>query len=377
MAKSISEKNKIIQSVFTPVAAILFGLAVGALIMLAVGTDPLFAYKEMFGKSFLNPYYLGQTIVRSLPIMLSGVAAAVAWRAGYINLGMQGQMCVGGLCAALVALFFPVKAWWVTIICFAVGSIAGAIWALIPTFFDYKYNASLIITTLMLNYATNFLTDFFVTGPIKDTAGDGMAQQSPQIAECMRFFRFSNKNAMNTSVFLGIIVVILIHFFLKKSRFGYESKITGLNRSFADYGGIKSGKMMFTTMGLSGALCGFAACIEIFGARYRYIGAMFTSTGYSWTGLMAMLIAAYNLIMTLVYSILLSGLTIGGQALQRTVGLPMQISDIIQAVITVFVSVKVLIDFKWLFRDKKRPGPETGVAIGSETTGKSKEEVKK
>ena len=134
--------------------------------MLAVGTDPLFAYKEMFGKSFLNPYYLGQTIVRSLPIMLSGVAAAVAWRAGYINLGMQGQMCVGGLCAALVALFFPVKAWWVTIICFAVGSIAGAIWALIPTFFDYKYNASLIITTLMLNYATNFLTDFFVTGPI-------------------------------------------------------------------------------------------------------------------------------------------------------------------------------------------------------------------
>ena len=121
ISKSISEKNRIMQSVFTPIVAILFGLFVGAVIMLLVGTNPFYAYKEMFGKSFFNVYYLGQTIVRSAPIMLSGIAAAVAWRAGYINLGMQGQMCVGGLCATLVALFFPVKAWWVTIICFIVG----------------------------------------------------------------------------------------------------------------------------------------------------------------------------------------------------------------------------------------------------------------
>ncbi len=356
MSKSISEKNRIMQSVFTPVLAILFGLFVGAVIMLLVGSNPLYAYKEMFGKSFFNVYYLGQTIVRSCPIMLSGIAAAVAWRAGYINLGMQGQMCVGGLCATLVALFFPVKAWWVTIICFVVGMAAGAIWALIPTFLYDKYNASIVITTLMMNYATNFLTDYFVAYPIKDTAGDGLALQSPQIDQTMRFFRFSNKNAMNISVFLTIAVVILIHFYLKKSKFGYESKITGLNPKFAQYGGINSKKMLYRTMALSGIICGFAACIEIFGARYRYISAMFTSTSYSWTGLMAMLIASYNPIMTMVYSVFLSGLTIGGQALQRSVGLPMQISDIIQGVITVFVSVKVVFDFTWLFKKNSDMG---------------------
>jgi ABC-type uncharacterized transport system permease subunit len=339
------QRERMLQNILSPVIAILGGLMLGALIMLAVGTSPLYAYRQMFAKSFLDPYYLAQTLVRSAPIMLSGVGAAVAWRAGYINLGMQGQMCVGGLCATLVALFFPVKTPLTTILCFAVGMAAGALWALIPTFLDYKFNASLIITTLMLNYATNYITDYFVAYPIKDTAGDGLAFQSPQIDAAMRFFRFSKKNAMNIGVFVAIAAVVLIYFILKKTRFGYESKITGLNRKFASYGGIKSAKMMFTTMGLSGAICGFAACIEIFGARYRYVNAMFTTTGYAWTGLMAMLIAKYNPLLTLVYSIFLAGLSIGGQALQRAVGLPMQISDIIQCCITLFVSVKIVLDF--------------------------------
>lgn len=345
MSKSISEKNKIMQSVLTPIIAILFGLVVGGIVMALVGKNPFFAYKEMFGKSFFNPYYLAQTLVRSAPIMLSGIAAAVAWRAGYINLGMQGQMCVGGLAAALVALVFPVKAWWVTLLCFIVGIVAGALTALIPAFLYDKFKASIVIVTLMLNYAINYLTDYVVAFPFKDTAGDALALQSPQIDSSMRLLRFSNKNAMNIGVFITIIVVVLVYFFLKKSRFGYESKISGLNPHFAEYGGINSKKMLYLTMALSGALCGFGACIEIFGSRYRYINAMFTSTSYSWTGLMAMLIASYNPLLTMVYSIILSGLTIGGQALQRTVGLPVQISDIIQAVITIFISVKVVINF--------------------------------
>ncbi len=345
--------NRKFVTVASPFFAILIGLTFGAAVMIAVGTNPFSAYRQMFSKSFFDIYYLGQTLVKSAPIMLSGVAAAIAWRAGYINLGMQGQMCVGGLCATLVALFFPVKSWWVTILCFCVGMTAGAIWALIPTYLDYKFDVSIIICTLMMNYATNFLTDYFVSAPIKDTAGDGLAMQSPQIAEALRFYRFSPKNAMNTSVFLSIAVVILIAIFLKKSKFGYESKMTGLNREFARYGGIKSTKIMFMTMALSGALCGFAACIEIFGARYRYVNAMFTSTSYSWTGLMAMLIADYNPIMTMVYSIFLAGLAIGGQALQRSVGLPMQISDIIQCSITLFVSIKLLFNFQKLKINKK------------------------
>ncbi|HOE84903.1 MAG TPA: ABC transporter permease [Sphaerochaeta sp.] len=339
-------RKKLIDDVASPMIAILAGLLVGAIVMLLTGTNPLFAYKEMFTKSFFRPYYLAETLVRSAPIMLSGVAAAVAWRAGYINLGMQGQMAVGGLVATVMAIYLPVHSWWGTVLCFAGGMGAAALTALIPTYLDYKFKASLIITTLMLNYAINHITNYFVAYPMRDPAGDGMAQQSVQIARSLRFYRFSNKNAMNTSVFVAIIVVVLLYFVFTKTKFGYESKITGLNKNFAQYGGIRSMRTMFQTMALSGALSGFAACIEIFGVRYRYVNSMFSSTGYAWTGLMAMLIAGYNPLLTLVYSIFLAGLNIGGTALQRNVGVPMQIADIIQCCITLFVSVKILHEYK-------------------------------
>ena len=339
-------RKKLIDDVGSPLIAILAGLVVGAIVMLLTGTDPLFAYKEMFTKSFFRPYYLAETLVRSAPIMLSGVAAAVAWRAGYINLGMQGQMTVGGLVATVMAIYLPVHSWWGTVLCFLGGMGAGALTALIPTYLDHKFKASLIITTLMLNYAITHITNYFVAYPMRDPAGDGMAQQSIQIEQSLRFFRFSNKNAMNTSVFLAVVVVILLSFVFAKTKFGYESKITGLNKNFAQYGGIRSMRTMFQTMALSGALSGFAACIEIFGVRYRFVNSMFSSTGYAWTGLMAMLIAGYNPLLTLVYSIFLAGLNIGGTALQRNVGVPMQIADIIQCCITLFVSVKILHEFK-------------------------------
>lgn len=345
------KKKRLFDSAASPLIAILAALAVGAIVMLLTGTNPLYAYKEMFTKSFFKPYYLAETLVRSAPIMLSGVAAATAWRAGYINLGMQGQMCVGGLVAAVMAIYLPVHSLLGTALCILGGMAAATLIALIPTYLDYKFNASLIITTLMLNYAINHITNYFVAYPMRDTAGDGMAQQSVQIEQSLRFFRFSNKNAMNTSVFIAILVVILMYFVFTKTKFGYESKITGLNKNFANYGGIKSMKTMFQTMALSGALSGFAACIEIFGVRYRYVNSMFSSTGYAWTGLMAMLIAGYNPLLTLVYSIFLAGLNIGGTALQRTVGVPMQIADIIQCCITLFISVNFLYEF-----NKKRSG---------------------
>ena len=357
------KKRKLVDDVASPLIAILAGLLVGAIVMLLTGTDPLYAYAQMFSKSFFKPYYLAETLVRSAPIMLSGVAAAVAWRAGYINLGMQGQMCVGGLVATIMAIYLPMDSWWGTALCFLGGMTSAALFALIPTYLDYKFNASLIITTLMLNYAINHVTNYFVAYPMRDPAGDGMAQQSVQIAQSMRFFRFSNKNAMNSSVFVAVLVVVLMYFVFTKTKFGYESKITGLNKHFAQYGGIKSMKTMFQTMALSGALSGFAACIEIFGVRYRYVNCMFSSTGYAWTGLMAMLIAGYNPLLTLVYSIFLAGLNIGGTALQRTVGVPMQIADIIQCCITLFVSVRILHEFKKMHANK------TPLPVGSRKGG--------
>ena len=116
----------------------------------------------------------------------------------------------------------------------------------------------------------------------------------------------------------------------------------GFNPSFARYGGTKQVKVMIITMALSGAIASIAGTAEVFGLKYRYADGMLSSTSYAWTGLMAALIADLNPVGMFFVSIFLSGLQIGGSAIQRSLGIPLEIATIIQCCITLFVSVKLI-----------------------------------
>ena len=128
--------------------------------------------------------------------------------------------------------------------------------------------------------------------------------------------------------------------------FGYESKMGGFNPSFALYGGTKQVKVMLITMALAGAIASMAGSAEVFGLKYRYADGMLSSTSYAWTGLQAALIAGLDPVGMFFVSIFLSGLQIGGSAIQRSLGIPLEIATIIQCCITLFVSVKIVIRFK-------------------------------
>ena len=119
----------------------------------------------------------------------------------------------------------------------------------------------------------------------------------------------------------------------------------GFNPSFARYGGVKQVKVMLITMALSGGIASLGGITEVFGLKYRYVDGMLTTTSYAWTGLMAALIADLNPIGMFFVSIFLSGLQIGGSAIQRSLGIPLEISTIIQCCITLFVSVKIVFKF--------------------------------
>lgn len=338
--------KNIIDSAGWPLAATVFGLIFGAAIITASGENPFSVYGVMFQKSFFESWFFMQVLTRASPVIMCALAAAVSWRAGYINLGMEGQMATGGFVATVCALFIPGPAWLVMTIAIVLGCLAGALYALFPTILYWKCNASLIITTLMLNYVARFITSYYVSFPFKDTAGDGLADQTAVIDQSLRFTRLSPTSTFNTGFIIAILAVIAVLFIVKRTVFGYESKMGGLNPSFARYGGIKQTKIMMLTMGLSGALAGLGGCIEVFGVKYRFIDAMFSDAGYAWTGLMAALIGKFHPAAILIYAIFLVGLDVGGQALQRSYGLPLQIAQIIQCAITLFVSVQIAIRFK-------------------------------
>lgn len=152
------------------------------------------------------------------------MATGMSWRAGYINLGVEGQMVTGTLVATVVALFMPGPAVLVAIVAWIAGMAAGALYALLPSVLVWKFNVSMVITTLMLNYVANYIASYFVTYPLKDTSGDGLALQTPEIDELMRLPRLSSTSTFNAGFIIAVLVVVFMVFVTRKTVFGYESK---------------------------------------------------------------------------------------------------------------------------------------------------------
>lgn len=325
--------------------SLFLGLLIGAIVIVLSKQNPITIYGQMFYNSLFKPYFLFQTLTRSIPIIGCALATAIAWRAGYINIGVEGQMIVGSFITTIIAIYMPGPNVMVLMVSIIAGITAGAIYALIPAFLNAKYQVSIVISTLMMNYIASYVVSYLVNYPFIDPKGDGISSQTAQIRQSLRFLRLAKNSTFNISFILIIILVLLFIFMIKKTVFGYESKMTGLNPNFARYGGVNDKSLILKTMALSGAIAALAGIFEIYGVKYRYIDGMFTGTAYAWSGLMAALIASLNPLGMFFSSIFLSALQVGGQAIQRVSQIPLQLAMIIQACITLFVSMKFTINF--------------------------------
>ena len=153
-----------------PLVAIIFGLVVGAVVILACGQNPMAVYAELFEKSFIKPYYLFSTLTRATPIIICAMATGMSWRAGYINLGVEGQMVTGTLVATVVALFLPGPPLLVAVIAWIAGMAAGALYALLPSVLVWKFMSNglqvneayatasvLLVFVIVLNLLVSFV----------------------------------------------------------------------------------------------------------------------------------------------------------------------------------------------------------------------------
>lgn len=338
----------------TSLIAVVLGLLVGAVVIWLCHKSPAAVYGTMFTNSFFKPYYLLQTFTRATPIMLCALATAVSWRAGYYNIGIEGEMIVGTVAAVVLALFLPGPGWFVFLASWAGGMMAGALYALIPAALQLRFGTSLVIVTLMMNYVAKYITSYFVTYKIRDDASDISAIQTPLLRSDVLLPKLVRSGTFNMGFIIAVVVTIALIFYMNKMVVGYESKMTGFNPFFASYGGIRSSKTMYMTMGLTGAVSSLAGCCIVFGVDHRYLDGMLTSGNYAWTGLMAALIANLHPVGIFVSSVFLAGLTIGGGAIQRTMKMPVELATIIQCCITLFVSVKFAVRFRGK-RKKARP----------------------
>ncbi|MFI2858588.1 ABC transporter permease [Paenibacillus sp. JSM ZJ436] len=342
-----------------PVAAVLVGLLVGAAAILIAGGEIWTTYAEMWKGAFGSFYFVTSTLARSTPIILVGLGAAFAFRAGFFNLGAPGQMIFGALAASLTGLYLPGPGWLICIAAILAGILAGGLWSVMAGYFDARFAVNLLISTLLLNYIADLFAGYLVSYPLRDTSGSAAMAQSAMLDSSVWLPKLFRGMPLHIGFLFAALLAVVIYVLLKRTRVGYEVRMLGGNPLFALYGGINRGTMMLGAMFFSGGLAGLGGAVEVLGSQYRYIDGALTSADYAWTGIMAALLARSNPVGTLLAAVFLAALQTGAMGVERNTEVPLEVGAIIQAALILFISAQFTYDF-W---KRKRGSKSHGTAV--------------
>lgn len=317
------------------VGAIVVALFLGALVLLSVGGDPIAAYAHIGKAAFGDVGVFSDTLVIATPLILVGLACAVAFRMKLWNIGAEGQFFMGALCASAVVLSGWVSPETPRPIALGVmtvaGVLGGAVWGFIPGFLKARFRVNEIISTLMMNYIVIELVNFFVFA-VWSESGFQMSKTFPKNAWLPRLGDYAKEVPLfrglttHFGLALALVAVAIVWFILYRSRWGYEIRLTGDNPRAAEYAGINIVRNTVLVMMTSGALAGLAGMSEIAGVVHRLQTSI--SPGYGFTGIIIAWLAKLNPIVVILVGILFGGLILAGREIQPQ-GVPRLIQGII------------------------------------------------
>jgi simple sugar transport system permease protein len=330
-------------------ASLLLSFVVVALIILVTGTNPWTAYTEMWkgATSGSGP----RTVVnRAIPIVGMAIALSIPFRAGILNLGGEGQMVVGGLAAALTAIYLPGPGPFVIVVSMLAGAAAGAAWASMPALGQTHLKLPILVTSLLLNAPGRALTSYLVRNYFPDRrATSTTTVQIPEgtkiptldsLADVPLVGRLSGGSA---TVFLVVAIVVIVALFNKRTAPGYESYMSGLNLKFARYGGVNVQRQTIGTMLAGGAVAGLVGGHLVLGQAFRFVDGDLAGTGFAWTGLLVTLLAAHRAVPVLVAGIFFAALQVGGLAMQRSADVSWQLAQVLQAVVILALAMRLVL----------------------------------
>ena len=282
----------IFREILWPVVAVAAAFVVGGIIILILGDDPLTAYSLMLSSSFGSVKDVGYMLHYATPLIFTGLAVAVAFRCGLLNIGAEGQLYVAAFAVAWVGIKFGgpfvnllgvEENWaWISLpaiilvpLCVLTAMVVGGLWGAIPGVLKAKFGSHEVINTIMLNFIAIALVGYFTqyhfkmaTDPIQKTAPIGEAAYIPRINEYLTFI--PHDVPLNIAFIIGVIMCVLVYLFLWKTKWGYELRAVGENPTAAEYGGISPNKQIIVAMTLSGMLAGMVAIGEVQGTRHHF-----------------------------------------------------------------------------------------------------------
>lgn len=334
------KENKLLVNLLNSILPVLLALAIGALLILIIGQNPIQAYGIMFGRSLFDLRGLTNTLHMASPLILAGLAIAITFKANLFNMGVEGQLVFGGFMAGLVGAYVQIQNPFLhKALCFLVGLLAGMAFALIPALLRAYLRVDEMVVTLTLNYVMATILEYLSSGPFRDQ-GSGYVT-TPTVAQTAMFSRIGNTR-LTFFFILALLVFALVWFLIRRTEFGYRIIAIGKNPEFAEATGLRVRRNIVQLMLISGAIAGFAGAGHMLSQEFKYTLTFSGSPGLGWDGMLVSLLGSHSPLGVLVSAIFYSALKTGADNINMFTKVPKEIVSVIQGLIILFLSIRFL-----------------------------------
>jgi simple sugar transport system permease protein len=316
-------------SALAPVLAALAALCLAAIPLLAAGAPVLRSYQVMFEGAFGSLFSLTEVVARATPLMLTGLAAAIAFRARLFNIGAEGQLYVGALAAVAAGsgLFEGPSVVMIPAVLIA-GALAGMAMMLVPTLLKVKLGADEIVVTLLLNFVVQLFVQMMIEGPMKDPMSLGWPQTEP-ILDSAALPKLIEKTRVHAGLIVALIAAIGVHVFVKRTVFGFRLRAVGASPDAAHFAGISVGRTMLMVGAISGALAGLAGVGEVAGLKGYLTNDL--SPGYGYAGIVVAVLARLSPLGAIASALFVAAVVVGADSMSRALNLSSYIANLIVA----------------------------------------------
>jgi simple sugar transport system permease protein len=337
--------------VAAPLLAVVFTLLVASALVLWAGAPVGRTWSLMIAGAFGSAFALTETLTRATPLMLTGLAAAVAFRARLYNIGGEGQLYAGAIAAVAVgglhggtgleappALLLPAM--------MAAAGLAGALLLLGPALLKSRFGVDEVVTTLLANFVVLLGVSALLDGPMKDPLAMGWPQSVALNPE-LELDRLVERTRLHSGLLIALGAAGLMWVLLRFTVWGFDIRATGASARAAAFAGVPVGRTVVLTAVLSGALAGLAGAVEVAG-RTGYV-TLDMSPGYGYSGIVVAMLAGLHPLAVVAASVFVAGVLVGADSMSRSVGVPTYLADVMVATALIAVLVAGLLA-RWRVR---------------------------
>ncbi len=370
------------QALLVPALAVLTGLIIGGIAIVASGGNVFVAYGALFAGSFGDPvkfftgfqqlfttgetagllraiYPISESIVTATPYIFAGLSVALGFRCGLFNIGAEGQFFIGALSSAYVGYSLVGLPMIIHLpLALLAGAAGGALWGMIPGYLKARFGAHEVVNTIMMNWIAFRLSDWLLNGPMKASGFRPVTPSVEHTAELPRFF--ADPLRVNWGIILALVVAYLVYWFLFKTTLGFEIRSVGANPDAARYAGMNIIKNFVLVMALAGGLAGLAGSAQVLGTDH-WVGQGF-SAGYGFDAIALALLGRSHPFGVVLAALLFGFLRGGATRMQSMAGIPIDIISIIQGLVIIFIAAPGII--RWLYRLKEIKVEDTVLTRG-------------